>query len=226
MPLPLIALGAGVVALVSVVSAAVTLRQLRQPLDVMVIGQSRTGKTTLLNSWRGEWEDDPLRTARPVKIGTFEVPTKDKVLSFEKKFVFHKVKDISGLDESMRGFLDDVKAATVVVYLVNAVHLHEEATRKAERPHAAEWVRVVDDAGRIRRHCEKAERVVVGVTHTDLDPRWAALGPAAYLAEVTEQLAAVLAKIGEAGRTSVVAGSMLTEAGAAEFAEGIVENLL
>ncbi|MFD5828586.1 hypothetical protein [Lentzea sp. NPDC060358] len=225
MPLPLIAVG--VAALVSAVGAAgaATRRYFRQPLGVMVVGQSLTGKTTLLNHWRGEWEDDPLRTLRSVRIAEFEVPTKDKVLGIERYLVFQNVKDVSGLDEAMRGFLDEVKAAAAVVYLVNAVHLHEEEARPAEQPHAAEWVRVLDDAGRIKRHCEKAGKVVIGVTHTDLDPRFAALGPAAYLAAVTEQLAAVLSKTG-AGRTSVVAGSLLTRDSAAEFAEAVVETLL
>lgn len=224
MPLPLIALG--VAALVSAVGTTVAVRQLRQPLKVMVIGQGLTGKTTLLNSWLGEWDGDPLRTKVPVKIGKFQVPAKEKVLNIEKRFIFKKVKDISGQHESMREFLDNVKAATVIVYLVNAVDLYNEENRSAGQPHAIEWVRIMDDASRIKRHCGKAKRVVVGVTHTDLDPRFAALGPATYLARVTDQLAAALSKIDKPGQTSVVAGSMLTEASADAFAEEVVGKLL
>ncbi|WP_326943678.1 hypothetical protein OG439_27365 [Amycolatopsis sp. NBC_01307] len=224
MPLPLIALG--VAALVSAAGTAVAVRQLRQPLKVMVIGQGLTGKTTLLNSWLGEWEVDPLRTGLPVKIAKFEVPAKEKVLNVEKKFIFKKVKDISGQDESMRGFLDDVKAATAIVYLVNAVDLYQEENRSNGRPHAVEWVRIMDDASRIKRHCGKAKRVVVGVTHTDLDLRFAALGPATYLARVTDQLAPAMAKIDKPGQIAVVAGSLRTEASAAVFAEQVVGKLL
>jgi hypothetical protein len=224
MPLPLIAFG--VAALVSAVGTTVAVRRLRQPLNVMVIGQGLTGKTTLLNSWRGEWEGDPLRTGTPVKISKFQVPAKEKVLNVEKKFVFKKVKDVSGQDESMRGFVDDVRTATVIVYLVNAVDLYYEEIRPADRPHAQEWVRILDDAGRIKRHCGKAKRVVVGVSHTDQDRRFAELGAASYLARVTDQLAGALSKIDKPGQVLVVAGSMRTEASAAEFAEEIVGKLL
>lgn len=153
-------------------------------------------------------------------------PAKEKVLNVEKKFIFKKVKDISGQDESMRGFLDDVKAATAIVYLVNAVDLYQEENRSNGRPHAVEWVRIMDDASRIKRHCGKAKRVVVGVTHTDLDLRFAALGPATYLARVTDQLAPAMAKIDKPGQIAVVAGSLRTEASAAVFAEQVVGKLL
>ncbi len=224
MPLPLIAFG--VAALLSAVGTTVAVRQLRQPLKVMVIGQTLTGKTTLLNSWLGEWEDDPLRTGLPIKIAKLEVPVKEKVLNIEKKFIFKKVKDISGQDESMRGFLDDVKAATAIVYLVNAVDLYREEGRPAGQPHAIEWIRVMDDASRIKRHCGKAKRVIVGVTHTDLDPRFAALGPPTYLAKVTDQLAPALSKIDESVPAAIVAGSLRTEESAAAFAEQVVGKLL
>ncbi len=224
MPIPVIVVA--VAAGASAIGTILTVRRIRRPIKIMVVGQGFTGKTTLINYWLGEWEEDPLRTANPVKVGTVKVDTGKKVLFVKKKFIFKKVLDIGGRDESMRFFQNEIKAAAAIVYLIDERHVYCEDIRPPEQGHADEWVRIIDDGSRLKRHCENAERVLLAVTHVDQDPRFDRWDPAIYQAHVTRQLSGVISKIGNASRTRVVVGSLKTEESAKVLSEEIVGNLL
>lgn len=224
MPIPVIVVA--VVAGASAVGTILTVRRIRKPMKIMVVGQGLTGKTTLINSWLGEWQEDLFRTADRVTVGTIKVDTGKKVLFVKKKFIFKKVLDISGQDESMRTFQNEIKAAKAIVYLIDAKHLRHEEIRPPDQGHADAWVRIIDDGSRLKRHCENAERVLLVVTHVDQDPRFHSWDLATYHAHVTEQLSGVISKIGNPSRTRVVVGSLKTEESAKLLSGKIVENLL
>lgn len=224
MPIPVVVVA--VVAGVSAIGTFLTVRRIRKPLKIMVVGQGRTGKTTLINSWCGEWEEDPLRTPYPVKVGTVKVDTGKKTLFVNKKFIFKKVWDVSGGDEHMHTFRNEIKAAKAIIYLIDARHLHHEEARPPARGHADEWVRIIDDSSRLKRHCENAEQVLLVVTHVDQDPRSERWDRATYQDHVTRQLSDVISKIGNPGRIRVLAGSLKTEESARELSDEIVGNLL
>lgn len=224
MPIPLVAIA--VVAGVGALTTTMVARKARQPMKIMVVGQGLTGKSTLINSWRGEWEGDPGRTIHPVKVGTVRVDTGRKVLFVKKKFIFKKVVDVSGRDESMGTFRDEIHAAVAILYLVNANHLRSEALRPAGQPHSAEWVRIIDDGSRLNRHAAGAERIVLVVTHVDQDPRFGELGEAYYHEVVTHQLSEMRSRVGVGERIRVVAGSLASQEGAQKLTDDIVGNLL
>src|SRR6185312_8280482 len=215
------------VAVVGVSAAAswLAVRAARRPLRVMVLGHSGSGKTTLIRQWRGEWAPGSLPTPDPVKIANIELDTGRKVLTVEKKFILRKVVDFSGQDESLRTVRDEVAAATAVVYLMHAKRLCEEERRPRGRGHTADWVRLIDDAYRLNRYFPADERVVLAVTHTDLDPRVVELGAAGYQARITAQLAEVSSIIGNPARVKLVAGHLATEDGAAALSERIIAGL-
>ena len=224
MPIPLVF--AAVAAGVGAAGTYLTVREVRKPMAVMVVGQGLTGKTTLIKYWQGEWVSDPLRTPVPEKIATIKINTGRKFVFVEKKFLFKKMVDISGQDEQMANFRSNIQAATVVVYLINAMHLLAEENRPAHFPHDDEWVRLMYDASRLNRHCGRARRIVLAVTHTDLDPRLGYLGESTYHARISGQLATMREKIGDSDRVRIVAGSLASATSALAFSEQIISSLL
>jgi GTPase SAR1 family protein len=224
MPLPVVVLA--VAAGASAAGTWLTVRRVRRPMEIVVLGQHQTGKTVLINSWLGEWEETPGRTHTPVKIGTIKVDTGKKVLFVKKKFIFKKVKDISGRDASMMSIRGQAKVAKVVLYLINAMHLYEEELRPAGQAHADEWVRIVDDSIRIKRHCANAEHILLVVTHVDLDPRFERLDRAEYQALITNQLTGVITTIGNPARIQVKVGSLVPEDRATTLTSELVEAML
>ncbi|GII76673.1 hypothetical protein Sru01_16550 [Sphaerisporangium rufum] len=220
-------LAAAVVAGAGAIGTALFVRKVRRPMKIIVLGQALTGKTTLLNTWMGNWSANFPRTSlNPETVRTIKVETGEKTLLVNKKFIFRNGVDISGRDETMFNFRTDVKAAKAIIYLVDANHLYAEERRPPEHGHADEWVRIIDDGYRIKRYGREADRVVLVVTHTDQDPRHASLGPEEYQAQVWQQLKEVIDAIGAPGRTRVVAGSLATRPAAEELAESVVRSLL
>jgi hypothetical protein len=213
-----------VVGAVGTVGTVVAHHQLRKPLRLVVLGQRATGKSVLINSWRGEWATPPA-TNTPVKITRIRMDTGKKILDFEKKFTFRKFSDISGYDERVRTNGDELDRAEAVLYLVKATTLAAEEERPPDRGQHDEWVRVQLDAARLANRATAARRVVIVVTHTDLDPRYGALPPERYCDHVSEQLAHVRAVIGP-DRVRVVAGSLSGPERAAALTDDIIGSLL
>jgi hypothetical protein len=87
-------------------------------------------------------------------------------------------------------------------------------------------VRILDDGLRLNRHLGDEDRVVVAVTHTDMDPRVNELGGPSYRTRITQQLAPMTDSIRNPSRIRLVAGSLATEAGAADLSDRIVQGLL
>lgn len=201
-------------------------RKLRKPVRIVLLGESQSGKTTLLLTWRGEWTPNPPRTM-PLGdfVGKIEVKTGDKVLNIEKRFIFPKVTDFSGWDEGVKNAREEIKAARVILYLVTALRLREAENRPAGRLPSAAWQRIELDANRVSAYSEQADRIVLVVTYTDKDPRYEQLGPAAYLTHVEKQLSDFIERTRMNGRVKIVAGSLATEESAAVLAADVVQAM-
>lgn len=210
---------------VSAASAAIVRRQLRKPLRLVVLGQRTTGKSLLINSWRGEWAT-PRATNTPVKITPIRIATGEKVLNVEKKFIFKTFHDISGRDEPITTNGDELDRAEAVLYLIKATTLLDEERRPADHSQHDEWVRVQFDVARLAERATAARRVVIVVTHTDLDPRSDALPWEQYYDHVAKQLANVCAAIGPPEKTRVVAGSLVDPKLADTLTNDIIGSLL
>ncbi len=223
MPIPLLVFAAAAGA--GAVGTALAARRFRRPVKLVVLGQRAVGKTRLINSWRGDWSATSP-TQAPEKITTISVKTGQKMLTFDKRFLFRKLSDVSGADEGMHSFRPDVSAASAVLYLLDARTLLHEETRAADRAHRADWVRVLEDGHRLKRHATRADRIVLVVTHTDLDPRRDALPSPGYRDLLTVQLAPVRASIGGPERVRVVAGSLADPSGAEALTDDVIRSLL
>jgi hypothetical protein len=208
-----------------ITAGAILKRQLRKPLRLVILGQRATGKSLLINSWQGEWVTPPA-TNTPVKITPIRIQTGEKVLNIEKKFVFRTFHDISGNDEPITTNGDELDRAQAVLYLVKATTLFDEERRRADRGQGDDWVRVQLDAARLAGRATAARRVVVVVTHTDLDPRSYGVPWEQYRDHVAKQLAHVCAAIGPPDRTRVVAGSLVAPERAATLTNDIIGSLL
>ncbi|HEX6361112.1 GTPase domain-containing protein [Actinophytocola sp.] len=209
----------------SVASAAILKRQLRKPLRLVVLGQRTTGKSLLINSWQGEWATPPA-TNTPVKITPIRIDTGEKVLNIEKKFIFKTFHDISGRDEPITTNGNELDRAEAVLYLVKATTLFDEERRTAGHGQHTEWVRVQLDAARLADRATAARRVVIVVTHADLDPRSDTLPWERYCDHVAKQLAHVCAAIGPPDKTRVVVGSLADPERAATLTNDIIGSLL
>jgi hypothetical protein len=214
-----------VVAGVSAVGALITREQLRKPLNLVVLGQRVTGKSLLINSWQGTWATPPA-TNTPVKITRIQVDLGEKILNIDKKFVFKKFHDISGRDDTITTNGKELDRAQAVLYLIKATTLLDEARRPPDRGQHDEWVRVQLDAARLANRALAARRVIIVVTHTDLDPRSAHLPWGEYCDRLTDQLTYVRATIGPPEKSRVVAGSLADEAGAASLTNDIIRSLV
>lgn len=223
MPVPLLVFAAAAGA--GAVSTALVARRARRPVKLVVLGQRAVGKTRLINSWRGDWSSISP-TQAPEKITTVSVKTGQKTLTFDKRFLFTKLSDISGADEGMHSLRPDVSAAAAVLYLLDARTLLHEEARQVGRAHRADWVRVLEDGHRLKQHATRAHRIVLVVTHTDLDPRCDALPSPEYRDRLVAQLAPVRASIGGPERVRVVAGSLAEPSGAEALTDDVIRCLL
>lgn len=186
----------------------------------MVLGPEAVGKTTLLNSWRGRWQDgltyQPTQAIRP--LGTARLATDGH------RLMLPDLHDLSGRTTSYAVWEKQVQRAQAIVYLVNAQHLH--AYERADG-FTVEWGRIRDDAGQIGPWMQAAnvDRCIVAVTHRDKDSRFTELGEQGYLDTVEDQLAPIVSKLGGDGKVKIVTGSLDTRANAEKLTDRIMEQL-
>ncbi|MFD7413907.1 hypothetical protein [Kitasatospora purpeofusca] len=221
MPLPLII---GAVLAGGAIGTAVTVRRLRQPAKIILLGESRSGKTTLLNTWQGKW-DEPVTRTHPAGefIGKIRLDTGKKILWIDKPLTFRNVTDFSGLDEIMDASRDNVTAAQYILYLVKAPHLEADEAAPGE---SEAYERLVADVTRVKLYSNRIRRVIFVVTFTDKDSRYDLLGTAAYQARVRGQLSDLISQLDRREETRVVAGSLATLESAQLLAGEVVKAML
>lgn len=222
MPLPII-IGAYVGA-AAALGAYAAWRNRRQSVYLVVLGASMSGKTTLINSWRGEWVTDYNRTQSTVDHGRI------KVTANGQRITFVKIKDFSGAEDQYDQWGAAAQEGTYLVYLVHADVLvnEEDRARQGRLPHPSRrWRRLLDDVGQINPWLRdgKAQRCVIVVTHTDQDPRRERLGADRYHEHVREQLAEVVLRLGGEAKVRVITGSLATLDAAAETTDRIMAGL-
>jgi hypothetical protein len=230
LPLPLIFVGARLA-----VSAADAWQQRRErlrqasletgageQLRLAVLGPQEVGKTTLINFWRGrgvnssnghtQWRD---------RHGSVQLAVNGRTLTLIK------LDDVSGSEKQWSSWGEAADGSRFVLYLVNALTLAAEERRDRREPPAREWDRVEDDAGQIRPLLERGpvELCLLVVTHTDLDPRLAALGESGYHQHVSDQLDPIVFKLGGDRRVRLVTGSLATDADAEAVTAQIMAHL-
>ncbi|WP_159029557.1 Rab family GTPase [Streptomyces qaidamensis] len=221
LPLPVIV---GAVVLSGVVGTALTVRQLKRPAKIILLGEGMSGKTTLLNTWQGKW-DEPVHRTHPAGefIGRIRLDTGKKVLWIDKPLKFRNVKDFSGMDEILDASRDGVEAAQYILYLIKAPQLETDE----ENPGASEaYERLIADAARIKRYSTKIKKVILVITFTDKDSRYELLGHAAYLTRVRGQLSDLISLLSMRNKTKVVAGSLATRESADLLAGEVVQAML
>src|SRR2546430_5282745 len=167
----------------------------RKLYSPVVLGPSAVGKTTLLNLWRGTWQEgqpySPTQAMRPV--GTA------KLTADGQRLMFPDLRDVSGRAVSYDVWEAQTLQAQIVIYLVNAVHLYDHERAKG---FSAEWQRIRDDAGQIGRWLQvgSADRCIVAVTHRDLDPRFDESSQQRYLDLIEDQLSPIVYRLGGEGK--------------------------
>ncbi|GAA2257551.1 GTPase domain-containing protein [Streptomyces indiaensis] len=221
MPLPVIV---GAVVLSGAIGTALTVRQLKRPAKIIVLGEGMSGKTTLLNTWQGKW-DEPVHRTHPAGefIGRIRLDTGKKVLWIDKPLKFRNVKDFSGMDEILDASRDGVEAAQYILYLIKASQLEADE----ENPGASqEYERLIADAARIKRYSSKIKKVILVITFTDKDSRYDLLGHAAYLTRVRGQLSDLISLLSVRNKTKVVAGSLATRESAEILAGEVIQAML
>ena len=222
MPLPLI-IGAAVLA-GGVIARAVTVHRLKRPAKIILLGEGMSGKTTLLNTWQGKW-DEPVHRTHPAGelIGKIRLDTRKGTRWIDKPLKFRNVKDFSGMDEILDASQDGVKAAQYILYLIKAPHLEsDEGAPGASVP----YERLIADVARIKRYITKVERVIFVVTFTDKDSRYDLLGSAAYSTRVRGQLSDLISMLNMREETKVVAGSLATLESAELLASEVIQAML
>ncbi|MFD8231467.1 Rab family GTPase [Streptomyces sp. NPDC059696] len=221
MPLPVIV---GAVVLSGAIGTAVTVRQLKRPAKIILLGEGMSGKTTLLNTWQGKW-DEPVHRTHPAGefIGKIRLETGKKVLWVDKPLTFRNVKDFSGMDEILDASREGVEAAPYILYLIKAPQLEADE----DTPGASEaYERLIADAARIKRYSAKIKKVVLVITFTDKDSRYDLLGHAAYLSRVRGQLSDLISLLSARSKTKVVAGSLATPESAERLAGEVIQAML
>ncbi|MFF7870436.1 GTPase domain-containing protein [Streptomyces qaidamensis] len=221
MPLPVIV---GAVVLSGAIGTALTIRQLKRPAKIILLGEGMSGKTTLLNTWQGKW-DEPVHRTHPAGefIGRIRLDTGKKVLWIDKPLKFRNVKDFSGMDEILDASRDGVEAAQYILYLIKAPQLEADE----ENPGASEaYERLIADAARIKRYSTRIKKVILVITFTDKDSRYELLGHAAYLTRVRGQLSDLISLLSMRNKTKVVVGSLATRESADLLAGEVVQSML
>ncbi|MEU3932424.1 GTPase domain-containing protein [Streptomyces sp. NPDC029044] len=214
----------GAVVLSGAIGTALTIRQLKRPAKIILLGEGMSGKTTLLNTWQGKW-DEPVHRTHPAGefIGKIRLDTGKKVLWIDKPLTFRNVKDFSGMDEILDASRDGVEAAQYILYLIKAPQLESDE----ENPGASEaYERLIADAARIKRYSTKIKKVILVITFTDKDSRYELLGQAAYLTRVRGQLSDLISLLSMRNKTKVVAGSLATRESAEALAGEVVQAML
>jgi hypothetical protein len=214
----------GAVVLSGAIGTALTIRQLKRPAKIILLGEGMSGKTTLLNTWQGKW-DEPVHRTHPAGefIGRIRLDTGKKVLWIDKPLKFRNVKDFSGMDEILDASRDGVEAAQYILYLIKAPQLEADE----ENPGASEaYERLIADAARIKRYSTRIKKVILVITFTDKDSRYELLGHAAYLTRVRGQLSDLISLLSMRNKTKVVVGSLATRESADLLAGEVVQSML
>jgi GTPase SAR1 family protein len=195
--------------LVPVVAAGVVLswyvaRKLRRrKYRIAVLGARYSGKTTLINSWRGKWLADQ---ADPGRTQTTRTYAKTKLTAEGLRLEFTKLSDVSGEIHAWPIWADRVKESRYVLYLVDARALAGSLRHLPAR----NWQRLEDDAGLMGGWLDanRIELCLLVVTHTDEDARLGQLGEDDYRELITAQLDTLMLKLGGPRRVRVVVGSL------------------
>lgn len=185
------------------VSWYVARRLRRRKYRIAVLGARFSGKTTLINSWRGEWvadEADTGRTQAPRPHGD------TKLTAEGLRLTFLNLTDVSGAIDAWPKWEDRIKESRYVLYLVDARALAGSLSHLKGR----NWHRLEDDAGMMAGWlaANKVELCLMVVTHTDEDARLQKLGEDNYRDLVVEQLDPLVLKLGGPRKVRVVAGSL------------------
>ncbi len=175
----------------------------RRKYRIAVLGARYSGKTTLINSWRGEWIADQ---ADPGRTQGSDTPTKTKLTADGFRLTFTNLSDVSGSIDAWPIWEDRVKESRYVLYLVDARALAGSLRHLPAR----NWQRLEDDAGLMGGWLEanRIELCLLVVTHTDEDDRLRQLGEDEYRELVTAQLDTLMLKLGGPRKVRVVVGSL------------------
>ena len=175
----------------------------RRKYRVAVLGAQFAGKTTLINSWRGEWVGDEVdsgRTQGPVFY------SKTKLTAEGLRLTFTNLADVGGEINAWPVWADRTKESRYVLYLVDARALAGYLDAFETR----NWHRLEDDAGQVSGWLQdnRVELCLMVVTHTDEDARLKRLGGDGYRDLVMAQLDPLILKLGGPRRVRVVIGSL------------------
>lgn len=201
------------------VSAVVAYRLRRKHYRLAVLGVSETGKTTLINSWRGEWIDgDPGRTQAPVNYGRVKLTVDGFRLSFDS------LTDVGGHTHQWPDWTDRLHESRYLLYLVDARQLVWMGRYGFDK----DWYRLEDDAGQIRGILESkgAYLCIIVVTHTDEDPRTSEYDSDTYLDIVRKQLDPIILRLGGDGQVRLVVGSLQSQQSADSVTSRIMAHIL
>ncbi|GIH71541.1 GTPase domain-containing protein [Sphaerimonospora thailandensis] len=217
MPIPLIIYGLGI-GLGTVISFFLLMKLRRKKFHIAVLGVRYTGKTTLINSWRGTWvDDDPGRTQAP------RIHPKTKLTANGIRLTFLGLGDLSGEEKAWPQWENRVAESRYVLYLVDARML-----AGLGMPPERDWHRVDDDAGQIGRWLKDGQvyLCIVVVTHTDEDPRSPQVDEAAYHQIIVDQLDRILLRLGGDAMVRVVVGSLKDRPSADRVTSKIMEHVV
>jgi GTPase SAR1 family protein len=186
-----------------------------------VLGARFSGKTTLINSWRGEWvadEADPGRTQSP------KFYRKTKLVSEGLRVTFTRLVDVNGSPDAWPAWESSTLASRYVLYLVDARALAGELERVTNR----NWNRLEDDAGLLSSWLEegRTKLCLLIVTHTDQDTRLEDHGEADYRELVMGQLDPLILKLGGSRIVKVVIGSLKRRQDAEQVTSAIMREII
>ncbi len=193
----------------------------RKSYRLAVLGARYSGKTTLINSWRGKWiadEYDPGRTQAPQRYEKTKLTTE----GFRLKFI--NLEDISGAINAWPVWEDRTKESRYVLYLVDARAL----SGYLDNAEGRNWQRLEDDVGQIAAWMNEgqAELCIMVVTHTDQDDRLEKLGQEEYEESVTDQLDPLMLKLGGPRKVRTVIGSLKTLHAAENVTSRIMNQII
>jgi GTPase SAR1 family protein len=200
------------------VSAYVAWKLRRKHYRLAVLGVSLSGKTTLINSWRGDWVDDPGRTQAAVRHSRVKLTVDGFRLSFDN------LTDVSGHSFAWPEWTDRVNESRYVLYLVDARQLARQAAYGFDK----DWYRLEDDAGLIRNVLATANAYlcIIVVTHTDQDYRTTEYDAQTYEDVVRKQLDPIVLRLGGDGQVRLVTGSLVDQASADAVTSKIMAHIL
>lgn len=190
----------------------------RKGYNLTVLGARSAGKSTLINSWRGVFEEVVTSTQVPHSY------SKVKLTSNGVRLKFDVIKDMGGFVGARGEWKGDVKEKRYVLYLADARILSGELNSKELNMH-----RLEDDAGLVGKWLKESEdqrkRCVLVVTHKDEDQLLGQMGEYAYSAHIRERLEPLVDKLGGQKVVATVIGSLKDEDSAARLTSDIMRYI-